>query len=351
MSQDVHIVAVGARTPLGLDAKSSAAAMRAGVSRLAEHPFMVDANEDPIVNGLDPLLDPEFLGAKRLVEIASTPLLEVASKLSEEAEIQDPVTCLLGLPEERPGFGESDAAQVARSLQRLPLPGLSQVTLEAYGRGHAAALAGLAEARLRIERGQTEICIVGGVDSYLQHETLDWLQSNRQLATADARSAFYPGEGAGFVALASDRARRQQQWPSLATLKGTGLATETKLIKTDEDNFGEGLTAAVIEAGARLQPPDELIDEVYCDINGERYRSEEWGFVLMRTAQFFRDGTQYQCPAAEWGDLGAASGALFTMLAISGLPRRDRGEALSMVWAGSERGTRAAAVLAGGEVR
>jgi 3-oxoacyl-[acyl-carrier-protein] synthase-1 len=348
MIPDVHIVAVGARTPLGLSAESSAAAMRAGISRLVEHPFMVDANGDRIINGLDPVLDPAFLGTKRLVEIASTPLLEVAAKLSDRAEIHDPVTCLLGLPETRPGFSDSDASLVVQSLQRLPLPGLSRVAVEAFGRGHAAVLGGLSEARSRIERGQSEVCIVGGVDSYLQHEALDWLQSHRQLATADARSAFHPGEGAGFVALASDRARRQHQWPSLATLRGTGIATEAKLIKSDDDNFGEGLTEAVVLATAGLRLPDEVIEEVYCDINGERYRAEEWGFVLLRAAQRFRDGTQYRCPAADWGDMGAASGALFVMLAAAAFHCGDRSIGTTMAWASSEGGLRAAALVANG---
>jgi 3-oxoacyl-[acyl-carrier-protein] synthase-1 len=346
MTRDVHVVAVGARTPLGLTAESAAAAMRAGINRLTEHPFMVDANGDRVINGVDPILDPAHFGVQRLVEIASTPLLEVAAKLSEKSEVADPVTCLLGLPEERPGFTDADASLVAQALEGVPLQGLSRVNLEAFGRGHAAALAGLVEARRRIERGQSEVCIVGGVDSYLHHETLDWLQANRQLATADARSAFFPGEGAGFVALASDRARRQHQWPSLATLEGTGLAYETTLIKTDGDNFGEGLTQAVVAAAARLRVPDELIDEVYCDINGERYRSEEWGFVLLRAAQLFRDGTGYKCPAGEWGDMGAASGALFVMLAVASLNRGDQSAAMVLAWAGSEGGVRAAALLA-----
>lgn len=348
MSRDVHIVAIGARTPLGLSAETSAAAMRAGISRLVEHPFMVDANGDRIINGRDPVLDPALLGAKRLVEIAKSPLLEVAAKLSEKTEVRIPVTCLLGLPEERPGFSNPDADLVAQALRDLPLPGLSEVTLEPFGRGHAAALAGLAEARSRIERGQSEICIVGGVDSYLHHETLDWLQSHRQLAIADARAAFFPGEGASFVAVASDRAQRQHQWPSLATLLGVGLATETKLIKSDEDNFGEGLTEAVVEAAAGLRVPDELIEEIYCDINGERYRAEEWGFVLLRAAQLFRDGTRYQCPASEWGDMGAASGALFVMLAVAALRRSGEGTGRTMAWAGSEAGSRVAALIAEG---
>lgn len=345
MSRDVHVVAVGARTPLGLSAESSAAAMRAGISRLAEHPFMVDSEGDHVISGLDPILDPAVAGPKRLVEIAGTPLIEVVASLSEKTTVQDPVTCLLGLPEARPGFRENDSALVVESLRALSLLGPARFTLEPFGRGHAAVLAGIAEARLRIERGQSELCVVGGVDSYLHHETLDSLQAERQLATADARSAFYPGEGAGFVAIASDGARRRHQLPSLATLHGTGVARETKLIKSDEDNLGEGLTEAVLTAAADVRISDEVIEEVYCDINGERYRGEEWGFVLLRAARLFRDGTRYRCPSAGWGDMGAACGALHTTLAISRWQGASSRGPLAMIWGSSEGGLRAAVVL------
>ena len=43
------IVAIGARTPLGRTARSSAAAARAGNTRLAAHPHMVDKAGDPYI--------------------------------------------------------------------------------------------------------------------------------------------------------------------------------------------------------------------------------------------------------------------------------------------------------------
>jgi hypothetical protein len=91
-------------------------------------------------------------------------------------------------------------------------------------------------------------------------------------------------------------------------------------IKTDADNLGEGLTEAVIGAAARIPVAEERIADVYCDINGERYRSEEWGFTILRTSHLFRDASQYYCPVSEWGDMGAASGALFNGIAAATLP-------------------------------
>ena len=349
MNGDLHIVAVSARTPIGLTAASAAAAVRAGVSRLAEHPFMVDDKGAPVVAALDPLLDPSMRGGERLAAMAQSPLLEIVSTLELETIPSVSVTCLVGMPDDRPGFGDRDAVVVMRRLEEVALPDLRNIHFERFGRGHASVLAAVAEARKRIESRRTELCIVGGVDSYMHHETLDWLQSHRQLANAEARSGFYPGEGAGFVALTSERVRRQYRWPSLAKVVGTGVATERKPMKADEDSFGEALTAAVVEAATPPHNGDGTIGEVYCDINGERYRGEEWGFVLLRASALFGDGTHYHCPAACWGDMGAASGALHIGVATEAWRRSMAGESATLVWGSSESGSRAALVLQEGE--
>jgi len=48
----------GARTPLGLDCRASAAAVRAGISAIADHPFMIDRFGLPMKVTRDAELDP-----------------------------------------------------------------------------------------------------------------------------------------------------------------------------------------------------------------------------------------------------------------------------------------------------
>ena len=43
------------------------------------------------------------------------------------------------------------------------------------------------------------------------------------------------------------------------------------------------MSQAVLGATQGLQLPRDAVDTLYSDINGERYRSEEWGFVAMET--------------------------------------------------------------------
>src|ERR1700674_1160451 len=316
MTTSAHIVATGARAPLGLHAAQSAASYRAGISGMREHPFMIDHAGDPMPGALDAKLDPSIVGPKRLLLLAETALREACAPLTSNGharQVRLPV--YLGLPELRPGFSEEDADAVRSAISRvdgLPVE-ISKVSISATG--HAAGLSLLAIATEQIHQGEIEACLAGGVDSYFQPDTMEWLDENRQLAGADSPSAFEPGEGAGFCLLMTEQARRRLGLSTLARLTSVAAGTEAKLIKTSDVCLGAGLTAVVQRAIGGLVLPSEMINAVICDINGERYRGEEWGFVCLRLSQHFDDPTAYWSPADCWGDVGAASCPLFAMLA------------------------------------
>ena len=342
MDAPVPIVAAGARTPLGLHAASSAAALRAGISAMAEHPFMVDRLGDPMPAAMDAALDPSLMGPARMVALAAGALRDVGAQLGG---VRPRLPLYLALPEFRPGFGEEDAQAVAAGIagtEGLPVS-ISDVRLAAEG--HAAGLMALASAAGQIRAGALQACLVGGVDSYLHPDTMEWLDDNWQLAGAEARSAFVPGEGAGFCLLMAEPAREQAGLGAPLRLRAGAVARETKLIKTDDVCLGEGLTAAVQGAAAGLDPAAEPVGEVICDLNGERYRGEEWGFACLRLGRYIQDPTGYRAPADLWGDVGAASGPLFAMLACQAAARGYAKSPRTMLWASSEGGLRAAALL------
>ena len=59
--------------------------------------------------------------------------------------------------------------------------------------------------------------------------------------------------------------------PSLAAIRGAGVATEARRIKGDLDNLGHGMTEAVTQACRDTGGLGGVIDTVYSDINGERF--------------------------------------------------------------------------------
>lgn len=345
MATSVDIVSVGARTPVGMTADAAAASVRAGITRLSEHPYMIDQLGGPMPAAIDPRLEPSLTGPGRLLALAETALRETCETLAAAPSARLRVPLYLALPEVRPGFTMRDVRAVQSGLARLGALPLDIVEVTVLPQGHAAGLAALDVAVRRIRDDVFIACLVGGVDSYFHADTMEWLDANRQLVGAVSRSGFVPGEGAGFCLLMSDRLRTRIGLLSLARVASVAVGRETKLIKTSAMCFGEGLTATVREALGDLKSTPRAIDEIICDINTERYRGEEWGFVCLRLALTFDDPTGYLAPADCWGDVGAASGPLFAMLACRAAARGAAKGPRTMLWASSEGGLRGAAIL------
>jgi 3-oxoacyl-[acyl-carrier-protein] synthase-1 len=90
---------------------------------------------------------------------------------------------------------------------------------------------------------------------------------------------------------------------------------------------------------------EELLHDVYCDINGERSRTDDWGFAALRTGSLFRDPTAYRATASQLGDVGAAAAPLNCVLAIQAWRRAYAHGRNAIIWGASWRGLRGAAVL------
>jgi len=344
VTNNIHIVGLGARTPLGLNVEASMAAVRAGIAQIEEHPFILDRQGEPVRLATDPELNPLSMGPERLTEMAETALAEVCTTLGGKAPNLGNIPLFLGLPEERPGWTKNDMQVVHNQLTQKSFP-LKLDPIELLPYGHAAGLLAVEAACQKIQAGKEQICVIAGVDSYVNFETLEWLDQNKQLATPYHRGAFFPGEGVGAVALASDSIVRRYGLTTLGMVKGIGTAIEPHKIKTDTVCVGEGLTTCIRKAVSGFQFPDEAIDGIICDINGERYRSEEWGFALLKLPEVFSDPTGYDLPTSCWGDVGAASGPLSMSMAVNAAQKGWGKGKRYLIWNSSETGQRAAASI------
>jgi 3-oxoacyl-[acyl-carrier-protein] synthase-1 len=138
--------------------------------------------------------------------------------------------------------------------------------------------------------------------------------------------------------------RRRLALPRLALVRGACTAQEERLRESETGSFGVGMTQAVRGAVAGLDLARESVDTVYTDINGERYRSEEWGFVALRAAKVWKS-FGYKAPSDCWGDMGAAFGALGGVLAVQAFARGYARGPRALVMAGSDSGLRGAMLL------
>lgn len=346
MPERVAIVGMGACTPVGRDAWSSAAAVRAGVSGFGQHPYMIDTAGEPMRAAVAPWLDIELSGVDRLEALLFPAIDEALELLVSRPNAPNNVAIALGLPSPRPGVSENVEREM-RSRVGSRYAGRF-VGVATFGVGHAAGLVGLKTAFERLASGKLDACVVAGVDSYIEPETLEWLEACDQLHSAGPLNnawGFIPGEAGAALLLVRESVAKAAQMDTLALVLGVGTGQEAKRIKTETVCIGEGLTQAFRSALAAL-PEGVKVSDIYCDMNGEPYRADEFGFTALRTKEHFESASDFVAPADCWGDVAAAGGLLHVMLACAAARKGYAKGAVSFVWGSSEMGERAAAVLA-----
>jgi 3-oxoacyl-[acyl-carrier-protein] synthase-1 len=335
------ITGMGAATPIGRGAWIAAAAARAGLCGFREHPYMIDTAGEPMRIARVPWLDVEVQGVERFAQL----LFPAIDEALQSAPPLPRIALTLGLPPPRPGLVADLAAKLKQVIGERYAGRLAPIL--AYETGHAAGLLALDAALKGLAAGSIQACIVAGVDSYISPETLEWIEACDQLHGGGPLNnawGFIPGEAAGAVLVQPPVSGRDGAETWLADVVSVGIGQETKLIKTDSVCIGEGLTQAFRSALSKLQP-GERIDDVYCDMNGEAYRADEYGFTCLRTKERFREATDFVAPADCWGDVGAASGLLHAQLAVAARRKGYAAGELAMVWASSEGGERAAGLI------
>lgn len=336
---DVCVVGVGARTAVGMGVQSTAAAVRGGISGLSLHPHFVDQGGEAVSFACDPALAPELPLVERMAVMAHASIDEA---LTSAASIT-PDGCLLALPEPRAGL-PADLGCTLADAQARHLK-LSRDAVRALSRGHAGGLMALQAAAQWLARGDLHAVLVVGVDSYHDAQTLRSLEIHRRLKSSLIRGGFLPGEAAGACLLVRKAVAEHASLEVLAKVRSAATAVEPNPLRATEPCVGVGLTAAIASATQVLQLPQEEITLTYCDLNGERFRNEEFAFAQLRTQDAFADANNYLSPADCWGDVGAASGPLYVALAAASKQRGYAKGAFPLLWAGSDSGYRSALMV------
>ncbi|HYO53651.1 beta-ketoacyl synthase N-terminal-like domain-containing protein [Archangium sp.] len=322
----------------------SAASVRARIVRFAEHPYLLDMAGEPMVLAPASYVSPDASGVARYLALALPALQEALAPLQRLALKGMRVPLFLGLPPSRPGLPRSLPETLCAELGRRGGPWIHPERIQVFQAGHSAGLLALKEARQWLLRREGPLCLVGGVDSYLEPETLEWLDGRGQLKSNTSRWGFVPGEAAGFCLLASPEEVKSCGLEPLAQILSVATAIEQSRAVPGVVCMGVGLTRAMREALEAL-PDSERVEQVICDLNGERYRTDEYGFTVVRLQERFVDATEAWTPADCWGDVGAASGPLFLGLAVASSQRGYARGARVLAWTSSEQGERSSALL------
>lgn len=340
----ICIVSVGANTPVGLNTAATTAAVRASIDNFQEHPYMINQEGDPHMLAMVPSVDFSITGSDRYIALSKPAINEALEPLRQLGKIKHVVTAAIALPELRPGLPNDLDEKMVSHIMAQDNEYYDIEDVKTASKGHAGGLMALESASRLIETGKCEFCLVGGIDSYIDPDTLDWIEDNEQLHIPSNAWGFIPGEAATFCLICSTNTANKYSLPVKAQLVSIFSALENNRIKTETVCIGEGLTQAVRGAVSGL-PENIKIDYTICDQNGEAYRADEYGFMLCRLSEYFTDPSDYMAPADCWGDVGAASGPLFINLIISAAEKGYSKGPHTLLWASSEGGERTAALI------
>jgi 3-oxoacyl-[acyl-carrier-protein] synthase I len=345
-SRSADIVAVGMTTPLGATAARTAASVRAGISRFRET-AVYDERGEPLVMSLVPDKDLPTVApslarslperSERMVRLASRALSESVAELPSPERV--PV--LLALPEAHPKAAALAGAEILQALAVQAGVAFDRRQSAVFAHGRAAGALALREALTRLE--SAPYVVVGGVDTFLDAETIDALFDEDRIQSEGVRDSFIPGEGAAFLLLAPPGSSRRTGHEPIGSVRAVGVGRERGHRYSAEPYLGDGLDQAFREAFA-AGDLDEPVRAVCAGLNGESFFVKEFGVAFLRHRERFDEDVGIDHPIDCLGDPGAALAPLLVGLCALGISKGQR-QAPCLAWCSSDAEARGAILL------
>lgn len=302
------IIGTGAATAVGFNALINAASVRAEITRISAHPFMVDSRGNSFITAHAQYLPTSMGCFNRLCQLGMMAAKEAIKDIKPELFPQ--LTIIIGLPNIRPGFS-MEMAEKIKTCFKQNLFGQGDIKIETICAGGSAGLMAVEKGCRLISKSPNSLCLAGGIESWIDPDTLEWLDYQGDIHSGANPWGFVPGEGAGFCLMASQQWLEKQDIRASAIIRGWGAATEHNMHAKDAVCTAEGLSSAIHLATQEANQVDQII----CDRNGQRAKADEFGFAFLKHRKLIKDPKEIVTPFDFWGDTGAAAGPLFISLA------------------------------------
>jgi 3-oxoacyl-[acyl-carrier-protein] synthase-1 len=344
-AQDPLVVTgAGLVSPVGRDRDSSAAAIRAGISRFFEIPKFATADGVRATGALAYGLTDARGGSDRLLAMAIPAAQEALFQAEAHCGALDPARgrLLLSLgAEEVPRYEAFERADLATLLAEAQLEPLADA-VDLFRDGHAGALVALQRAAALLYGGEAKWCAIGAADALVEPPALTWLDEHGRLKSDTRPHGFIPGEAAAFLVIERRSAASARGATALAEIAALAIGHENANVLADEPLRGVGLAEVIapVVAAARGGAAGIL-----CDLNGEYYRMKEWGLAMGRAFAGTGGAPPLWHPAVSIGDVGAASAAVYIAIATTAFARGYFAGPQLLVWSGSDSGARACALV------
>lgn len=322
----------------------TAANIRTGMARITTHPKFEDETWSPVKVAMAGFLDAEMPNKYRFLNMGLAALEEVMEPFVDIPSSLGTIPLLVGMPGERAGLHSGTENTFSTRIRSVEYRHRVRFKPEFLPYEHAAGLIALKNAILKLENKEAEFCVAGGIESYMSLKTLKWLEETENLKCSNNKWGFIPGEAAGFYLLATTETVKKHRLSSLAQVIAVADAKEEQSDSTESVCVGNGLSQAFARVLDSLSE-GEQINQVYCDMNGQRHRIDEYSYTLMRMGSYFEDPNAIIAPANLWGDLGAASAPLLISLVTEAARKGYARGNHHLVFTSALNGHRAAALL------
>jgi 3-oxoacyl-[acyl-carrier-protein] synthase-1 len=349
MVRRAAVTGIGLRTPLGLHAAQSAASIRAGLSAFREWPhFGSQIGEDGGI--VAAYLTPDMGDVpwmEKALDLLQPALREAlwSSQLWDLPQRQAAVRGFIAAPyPDREGATAEEFQENAAALGEDWFGDESEIKTDVIALEQAAGMVAIARAVDLLAAENAEVCVVGGVDSLLESTFLEALFAAGRLKAGDRPSGLIPGEAAAVVVLEDEGSARRRKVKPLCIIETVALERDAPY-QPEAPIKADGLTRAIRSVLEHTRVSE--VRRVLTDLNGERWRFQEWATAETRCLDGLPHGWQLWHPADCVGDTGAAFGPLAVALATRAFARGYDGRGKVLITASSERGERAAMSLAG----
>ena len=326
-------------TPVGFNYPASCAAIRGGI-RGVRQVNLWDAENGEYLSGGKVDLPHWWTGTGKLAELAAPAIWECLKAAEPESAVNIPI--LLGIaPPDRPHRPPRVEQEILEEIEfRLDLPHHRMSAVIA--KGNVSGVIGLRMAEDIIGRRLADFCIVAGVDSFLQQDTIEAFMAQRRVMTQSNSNGFFPGEAGCAVLVARSKSTQGDELEIL----GIGQAIESGTIESERPTRGEGMTAAVRDAFAEAGITIHETAYRITDLSGEHYKFKEAAFIRGRfLKKRMKELYELWHPVEYIGEIGAANVPCALAVGLhAGMKRYACGNR-ALCHFGSDAGERAACVV------
>ena len=319
-----YICGVGMMTAVGDSAPMTAASVHAGINRCKDTNIY-----NKRMNPMKMALVPDDVLPPLNGELESIPLttrqdrmLRLAQPALDEALVGLPsqdIPVYLSVPEFLPALPQPLDQNFLDHLHTQCNSNFDREHSMIFTTGRAGGLIALEAAMNALAHGNSNLVLVGGVDSYLDPLLLATLDQDDRVSAEGVLNGFSPGEGAGFLLLASQHIVETGHIPPLAVVSAPGIATEAGHRFSKEPYKGDGLAEAFTLALDNCS--NQTIKTIFASLNGENLGAKEYGVAVLRNSEHMDSNVILEHPADCFGDIGAAFGPVLLGLSSIGLQK------------------------------